>query len=163
MLVELTNQTLTNIKSLLTFKRNKKEAVLDFKWFYNLMHLEDLNLTKQEKAHAEILYDQVKYSDSTRDIGKSWEELITWIDYKVTEKNYLEFESDLMLSSHEIRDEVHQKIKRLYFLTDYYALSGRIVEAKETWKLLMALMKYELKDFEAKPLNRFDGGIPKFS
>lgn len=162
MFVALANQTLTHIKSLLSF-RSKSEGVLDFKCFYDLMHLDDLNLTDQEKIHVASLYDQVKFSDHSKEVSQSWEALIGWIDYKVTEKNFHEFEVNLQLSSQELKDGVHQKIRRLYFLTDHYALSGRIIEAKETWKLLMSLMKYELKDFEEKPLNAFDGGIPRFS
>lgn len=165
MFTSVTNHTLWGLKSLFSLKKENlqstQEVVLDFKSFYSLMKLDDLNLSESDKNHVKVLYDNIKADQE--DHYHSWEAMIAWIDLKVTEKNYQAFEYALDLSSRNLNEDVCQHIKRLYFLTDHYALSGRLLEAKETWKILMALMKHELQNFEEQPLKSFNGGILNFS
>ncbi|MCH4886088.1 hypothetical protein EZV73_00845 [Acidaminobacter sp. JC074] len=137
----------------------------NFSSFAKTMHLDELEMTKSEYKEIEVVFNEIKSYEVNGEYSKCnhlWDMLIAMIDLKVTEKNYRHFYESISEYA-SINEKQLSDIKRLYFLTDYYALNGRTVEAKASWKMLMMILKNEVKDFVPKSLNDFDGAIPKFS
>lgn len=150
------------------YKKNnhKQQAVIDFKRFSEIMHLNQLELPINDQEDIRQLFVTIKDYESSGRMDEAthiWEKILTLIDEKTTEKNYESFKENIGLNQYDICDHVKEKIRELYIRTDSYALSGRVAEAKRTWRLLMVILEQFLPNFVPLPLKSFDGAIPPFS
>ncbi len=159
-----------SIRSLLTKEPEpfvlRQEVLIDFKTFATLMRLTELDLDDEAYLEIKTVFDDVKKHDKLSlyvHANVLWDKLINLIDFKVTECNFRQFEDSISLDKDAINETVYNNIKKLYFLTDFYALNGRVAEAEASWKVLMDLLEKEQNKFIAMPLNKFDGAIPEFN
>ncbi|MBI9011304.1 MAG: hypothetical protein JEZ08_03675 [Clostridiales bacterium] len=163
------NQTTLLFKLFFSSKDKKnnhnQNATIDFKRFSEIMHINELDLSIEDKEEIHQLFEIIKsYELSGRmdEVARVWEKILTLIDLKTTEKNYKQFKDNIGLSQYDMSDHVKQTIKALYIKTDSYSLSGRVGEAKRSWRLLMDLLEQFIPQFTPLPLNLFDGAIPPF-
>jgi hypothetical protein len=159
-----------SIRSLLTKEPEpfvlRQEVLIDFKTFATLMRLTELDIDDEAYIEIKTVFDDVKKYDKLDlyiHANALWDKLINLIDFKVTECNFRQFELNLSLERDAISKTVYNNIKKLYFLTDFYALNGRVAEAEASWKVLMDLLENEQNNFISIPLNKFDGAIPEFN
>jgi hypothetical protein len=159
-----------SIRSLLTKESKpfvlRQEVLIDFKTFATLMRLTELDLDDETYLEIKTVFDGVKKHDKLGlyvHANVLWDKLINLIDFNVTECNFRQFEAYLNLDKDAINETVYNNIKKLYFLTDFYALNGRVAEAEVSWKVLMDLLETEQNNFISLPLNKFDGAIPEFN
>jgi len=146
-------------------KNHKQQAVIDFKRFSEIMHLNQLELPIDDQEEIHQLFVTIKEHESSGRMDEAthiWEKILTLIDEKTTEKNYESFKENIGLNQYDICDHVKENIRELYIRTDSYALSGRVAEAKRTWQLLMAVLEQFVPHFVPLPLKSFDGAIPPF-
>jgi len=130
-----------------------KNSQMTFEDYMYKVGAYNLDFSSRELSNLRFIYD---HANKVQD-PLFWMDLHEKIEAKVSVNRFNHFRVQIQCDLSPVDYII---IKKLYLLTDAYALDGDLDCAKAYWHSLMIIIRSLDKSFIIKDLSSFDGAIP---